>query len=305
MYRLALAFCALLLLSFEGHAAERIKQGFGLMVTNDSISDNRDRWRTGSFESSWIFAPDWNGQAPARFGELIELRINGEIVGPANVIAPAALDRRYGQALSFGLHTHFQPGAVDYALGVDAVVTGSQVGLDNVQDFVHIFLGGRDASTGVLASQLSNGIHANAVFEAGRRFHLGTATQLRPFLEARAGTETLARVGFDLTFGHFGSSGLLVRTPTSGQRLSAVEDAPYSGFSFLLGADVAYVDSSIYIASNAPVRLEDYRARARAGLHWRSPAGTAAFYGVTWLSEEFNTQPEGQVVGSLQLRVKF
>ncbi|MEM9240559.1 MAG: lipid A-modifier LpxR family protein [Pseudomonadota bacterium] len=305
MYRLALAFCALLLLSFEGHAAERIKQGFGLMVTNDSIGDNRDRWRTGSFESSWIFAPDWTGQAPARFGELIELRINGEIVGPANVIAPAALDRRYGQALSFGLHTHFQPGAVDYALGVDAVVTGSQVGLDNVQDFVHIFLGGRDASPGVLASQLSNGIHANAVFEAGRRFQLGTATQLRPFLEARAGTETLARVGFDLTFGHFGSSGLLVRTPTSGQRLSAVEDTPYSGFSLLLGADVAYVDSSIYIASNAPVRLEDYRARARAGLHWRSQAGTAAFYGVTWLSEEFNTQPEGQVVGSLQLRVKF
>ncbi|MEL7011981.1 MAG: lipid A-modifier LpxR family protein [Pseudomonadota bacterium] len=305
MHRLVLAFFALFFLSFEGHAAERTKQGFGLMVTNDSIGDNRDRWRTGSFESSWIFAPDWTGQAPARFGELIELRINGEIVGPANLINPAPLDRRYGQALSFGLHTHFQPGALDYAVGLDAVITGSQVGLDNVQDFLHTFLGGRDASPGVLAAQLSNGLHANAVFEVGRRYKLGTATQLRPFLEARAGTETLARVGFDLTFGHFGSTGLLVRTPTSGQRLSAVEDAPYSGLSLLLGADVAYVDSSIYIASNAPVQLEDYRARARAGLHWRSQAGTALFYGATWLSEEFSTQPEGQFVGSLQLRMKF
>ena len=305
MYRLIFALCALFLLSFEGQAADRSKQGFGLSITNDSIGDNSDRWRTGSFESSWIFAPDWTGQAPARFGELIELRINGEIVGPANLINPAPLDRRYGQALSFGLHTHFQPGAVDYAMGLDAVITGSQVGLDNVQDFLHTFLGGRDASPGVLAAQLSNGIHANAVFEAGRRFQLGAATQFRPFLEAQAGTETLARVGFDLTFGQYGSTGLLVRTPTSGQRLSAVEDAPYSGVSVLLGADVAYVDNSIYIASNAPVQLEDYRARARAGLHWRSQAGTAVFYGVTWLSEEFNTQPEGQVVGSLQLRVKF
>lgn len=305
MTRLFIVVCAIFSLTVQTHAAERSKQGYGLMVTNDILGDTHDRWRTGSFESSLIFAPDWSGKAPARFGELLELRINGEIVGPQDVSNPAPLDRRYGQALSLGVHTHFQPRTVEYALGIDAVFTGSQVGLDDVQEAVHTVLGGRDPSPAVLAAQVSNGVHANGVFEAGRRIEMGAATQLRPFVEARAGTETLARVGFDLTFGRYGSSGLLIRNPVSGHRFSAVEDAAYAGFSWLLGADVAYVENSIYIPSSGPVRLEDTRTRVRGGVHWRTRAGSAVFYGVTWLSEEFNTQSEAQVVGSLQLRVKF
>lgn len=305
MNRLLFAICAFFCLSLSANAVERTKQGFGLMMTNDVLGDTHDRWRTGSFESSWIFAPGWAGKAPARFGELVELRINGEVVGPENLAAPAPLDRRYGQMLSFGVHTHFQPGLIDYAIGVDAVVTGSQVGLDEVQEALHSVLGGRDPSAPVLASQVSNGLHLNGVFEAGRRVSLGGAAHLRPFVEARAGTETLVRLGFDLTLGQYGSTGLLVRNPVSGHRLSAVEDTAYSGFSWIVGADVAYVDSSIFIASNAPVRLEDVRTRVRTGVHWRTQAGTAIFYGLSWLSEEFTTQREAQVVGSLQLRVKF
>jgi hypothetical protein len=305
MYRLLVAVCAALLFHSAAHATERQKQGFGLMVTNDVLGDTHDRWRTGSFESSWIFAPDWNGQAPERFGELLELRINGEIVGPENLATPGPLDRRYGQVLSIGLHTHFQPNQIDYAMGLDVVVTGSQVGLDDVQTILHDVTGGRDPSPAVLAAQISNGVHANGVFEAGRRYPLGGNATLRPFVEVRAGTETLARAGADLTFGQFGSTGLLVRNPVSGLRLSAVEDSAYRGASFIVGADVAYVEDSIFIASNGPVRLEDTRSRARAGVHWRTQAGSSVFYGVSWLDKEFNTQRESQIVGSLQLRLKF
>ncbi|MEL7253413.1 MAG: lipid A-modifier LpxR family protein [Pseudomonadota bacterium] len=305
MTRLLIAMCAMLCLTSQTFAAERTKQGYGLMITNDVLGDSHDRWRTGSFESSLVFAPDWTGQAPARFGELLELRFNGEVVSPEDATNPRPLDRRYGQAVSLGLHTHFQPGRFDYALGLDVVVTGSQLGLDDVQEAVHEVLGGRDASPAVLAAQISNGVHANGVFEAGYPSQLGQATQLRPFMELRAGTETLARVGFDLTIGRYGSSGLLVRNPVSGHRLSAVEDGPYSGFSWVFGADMAYVDNSVFIPSSGPVRLEDVRSRVRAGVHWRTQAGTAIYYGVSWLSEEFNTQRQPQVVGSLQLRVKF
>ncbi|MEM7733600.1 MAG: lipid A-modifier LpxR family protein [Pseudomonadota bacterium] len=305
MTRLLIAICAMLCLVSQTFAAERTKQGYGLMITNDVLGDAHDRWRTGSFESSLVFAPDWQGQAPARFGELLELRFNGEVVSPEDATNPSPLDRRYGQAVSLGLHTHFQPGRVEYVLGADVVVTGSQVGLDDVQETVHDLLGGRDPSPVVLAGQISNGVHANGVFEAGLRAQLGQSSEVRPFFELRAGTETLARVGFDLTIGRYGSSGLLVRNPISGHRLSAVEDSPYRGLSWVLGADVAYVDNSVFIASSGPVRLEDYRARVRGGAHWRTQAGTAIYYGVTWLSEEFTTQRESQVVGSLQLRVKF
>ncbi len=305
MTRLLAAFFAIFLMTLQVNAGERQKQGFGLMITNDVLGDGHDRWRSGSFESSWIFAPDWSGQAPARFGELLELRINGEIVSPSNIVNPAPFDRRYGQTLSVGLHTHWQPSAVEYAVGLDAVITGSQVGLDDVQEVVHDILGGSDPSPAVLSAQISNGVHANGVFEVGRDFDLGATSQIRPFFELRAGTETLARAGFDMTFGSYGSSGLLIRNPVSGHRFSAVADNAYRGFSFLFGADVAYVDNSVFIPSSGPVRLEDYRTRVRAGAHWRSMAGSSIFYGISWLDKEFNTQTEGQIVGSLQLRLIF
>lgn len=305
MIRLLAAFCVLTMMVQPVGATERSKQGFGLMLTNDLFGDGYDRWRTGSFESSWIFAPDWTGRPPARFGELVEIRVNGEIVGPADLVNPAPLDRRYGQTLSFGLHTHFRPASIDHALGLEAVVTGAQVGLDQVQEVVHDVLGGRDPSLAVQAAQVSNGVYANAAWEAGREVVLGRNSHIRPFVELRAGTETLARTGVDLTFGRYGQSGLLIRAPISGHRFSAVEDAPYKGFSFLLGADVAYVEDSIFLPSNGPVQLEEFRPRARAGMHWRSQGGTSLYYGFSWLGEEFNTQPDGQIVGSLQLRVKF
>lgn len=304
MSRLLAALCVLILHLPPAAAEERSRQGFGLLVTNDSLGDTRDRWRTGSFASSLIWGPEWQGRMPRRFGTLVELRLNGQVVGPENLATPAPLDRRYGQALSFGVHTHFQPGTIAWSVGADLVVTGPQTGLDHIQEALHDILGGRDASPAVKAAQVGNDVVPTLVLEAGREFALGDTVRLRPFVEARAGVETLLRVGADLTVGRFGQGGLLVRAPVTGQRFSAIEGAPYAGLSAMFGVDIARVaDSEFYTAGL--VRPRETRARARAGLHWRSRAGTSVFYGLTWLGREFTTQRESQVVGSVQLRVKF
>jgi len=305
MPRLLAALCVLCFSALAAQAQDRAIH-YGLLVTNDALGDGKDRWRTGSFASSLAYAPGWSGTLPGGPSQLWELRINGEIITPENSVTPAPGDRVYAQALTFGLHTRFQPGAFDYALGGELVVTGPAAQMDHLQDLFHDIFGGDGASPAVKAAQISDDLDVALVVEAGREFRLGGTARLRPFVEARAGVETLVRAGADLTLGRFGQGGLLARAPVSGLRYSVIqEEAPYQGLSLMLGADVAHVADSEFIPSSGAARLRDTRARARAGLHWRNRAGNSLFYGLTWLEEEFASQSEPQVVGSLQLRVKF
>ena len=89
----------------------------------------------------------------------------------------------------------------------------------------------------------------------------------------------------------------------TGQRYRVIY-ASAPGTSFVLGGDVAYVSDSVYLPSGYGFDIEDTRARLRAGVHWQ---GTRAslFYGLTYLSEEFSTQPEGQVTGSIRVKFRF
>lgn len=284
-------------------AQGRERLGYGRIFNNDLIGDGQDRWRTGNIASSRVWGPSWEGRVPARFGELLELRFNGEIIAPENLSSPAPGDRPYAGALSLGLHTHFQGGPVDYAVGADLVVIGPQTQLDEFQDALHNVTGGRDLSRSLKRNQVSNEIRPSAVFEAGRDFDLGPA-RLRPFAEARLGVEDLIRIGADVTFGGVGEGELLIRDPVTGQRYRTIY-APHPGYSFVLGGDVAYVDDSDYLPSGSGVKASEDRTRLRAGLHWEGRGGTALYYGLTWLSKEFDGQREGQFVGSLRLRLRF
>lgn len=305
MTRLSALLCAALLLTSPAEAQERGGYTFGMLVTNDTLGDGHDRWRSGSVASSHVWAPGWSGGLPRDIGSVLELRVGAEILGPENLATPAPVDRVYAQALSFGLHTHFKPRAIEYSVGADLVLTGPMTQLNHVQDVLHDVLGGRDAAPAVKAAQVSNDVDPAVVFEAGREFRLGGKARLRPFVEARAGIETLARAGADLTFGRFGQGGLLVRAPGTGHRYSVIQEAPYSGLSLMLGGDIAHVADSEFLPARGPVRLRETRSRARAGLHWRSRAGSSVFYGLTWLGREFAGQREEQIVGSVQLRLKF
>lgn len=299
----ALALGAAVAIAGMAGAEGRSRIGYGLVFTNDRIGDGKDRWRSGSVASSRIYAPAWDGRAPRRLGEMLELRFNGEIISPADISTPAPGDRPFAGALSLGMHSHVAHRGMEYAIGADLVVTGGQTGLDDFQDGLHDIIGGNRIGATARRGQVDDGVHPTAVIEAGRSFDLG-GFRLRPFAEARAGVDTLVRAGADITIGRLTRDELLVREPVTGQRYRVVREEG-AGTAFVLGIDIAHVADSELLPSRPGLRLEETRARVRGGVHWEGQGGGAVFYGVTWLGEEFEGQREGQVLGSLQFRLRF
>lgn len=304
MGRIALAILCLILSVQSVLAADRTRLGYGRLITNDTFGDTFDRWRTGSLAASRIWGPDWTGRLPSGFGEVLELRWGLEVLAPENIVSPAPLDRPYAGAISAGLHTHFARGETDISLGLDLVFTGPQTKLDELQAGIHDLVDVLPPSDSVLNAQIGDGLHPTLVFEAGRDLDLGDRATLRPFVEARAGIETYARVGFDLTFGGLLENEYLVRDPVSGHRYRVIRENQ-TGLAFVAGLDVAYVWESEFLPEDRGLTLSDQRIRARAGLHWQNKGGYGAFYGLTWLNEEFETQREGQLIGSIRLYYEF
>lgn len=304
MFRHLTALClALLLIPDPSLAQTRDRIGYGRLFTNDYFADQKDRWRSGSFASSRIWGYGWDGTLPAQPGSVLELRLGAEIIAPSNLVRPARGDRPYAGVLSAGLHTHFRRAAVDISLGADLVAVGPQTGLDAFQSELHGILGLDRPSDRTRAAQIPDAFHPTLVVEAGHNLALSAATRLRPFVEARAGVETYARAGFDLTIGTLTQDDLLVRDPVSGNRYRTIPGRR-SGYAVVLGADVAAVDQSAYFPASSGVALRDQRNRYRAGLHWQM--GRAhGFYGLTYLDKEFEGQTEGQLTGSLRVSLQF
>lgn len=305
MFRfLYLTLVASLCFATSADAVDRVRLGYGRLVTNDFFGDNEDRWRTGSFSSSRVWGPRWTGTTPRRFGELLELRLGAEIITPDNLRSPSPKDRRYAAAVSVGVHSHFEQNGIEYTLGGDLVFVGPQTQLDDIQDAFHDLFNISKASDAVRADQIGNTVKPTVVFEAGRRFALGNGAVLRPFVEGRAGVETLVRAGFDVTNGGLGQSELLVRDPVTGQRYRAIR-ADWTGYSFVFGADIAHVDQSTFLPGGGSPSVKKTRQRARAGIMWQGGNGVFGFYGLSYLGKEYAGQPEGQIIGSVRLRIVF
>ena len=199
------------------------------------------------------------------------------------------------------------PARAEVALGGDIAVVGPQTGLDHFQDFIHDVVGGSEMSPAVRGAQIGDDVVPTAVIETGRSFALGGTAQVRPFVEGRWGLETLVRVGFDLRFGQGAPRDLRMRDEVTGQRYRVyrTDRETSQGFTFVVGGDIAHVSESELLPGSRGFDLTDYRSRLRAGLHWDGRQGHRAFYGLTWLSEEFEAQREGQFLGSIRLDIAF
>ncbi len=279
----------------EAQARETL--GVGRLFTNDRIGDGSDRWRTGSYGFSVLRGPEWQGRLPSRPGDVVEYRFRGEIAAPNNLNRPNPASRLYAGVLSAGAHMHFDWQGFDIAAGVDLMLAGDQTGLASLQGSIHDALSLPQVN--VDGAQIDNGVYLHGTIEVARdlRFSGGA---IRPFIELQGGFETLARAGVDVTIGNLGDGGLMLRDPVTGQRFTGINSEDDQGFSFILGGDVAYVDQSEFFPEGRGPLLEEDRYRLRAGVNYA--IGTSnIFYGLTYLSEEYVGQGEGQVVGSVTL----
>ncbi len=303
MMRLALfAVTYLSLLSAPVTAQDRVTLGWGRLFSNDAIGDGTDRWRTGAYAISRIRGVRWSGELPGTLGEILEFRLRADTLAPANLEVPAAIDRRYAGAISLGLHSQFALGSYEASLGGDLVIVGPQTGVGDFQSWVHGALG--LGEVGALDTQIDNAVYPTVTAEFARRFSFGDRVEFRPFIEARAGDETLVRAGGDLVIGTLGKQDLMLRDVGTGQRFRAVAGGQQPGVSVVLGGDIARVFDSNYLPDGGAVTASDTRHRLRAGFHWQGEK-SSVFYGVTYLGPEFEEQSEGQVLGSLGLSLRF
>jgi hypothetical protein len=292
----------LALAPLTARADDTVALGWGRLFSNDAIGDTRDRWHTGSYAISQIRGTDWRGTLPTEPFKLLEFRVEAATVAPADLISPDPTDRRYAGMLSFGLHSQFEWQGLETNFGADMVVMGPSTGISRFQRWVHNLFGMPDAAA--YADQLGNGIYPTLSGEVGRSFSLSPGLTLRPFASASAGLETLARVGGDLTIGHFGEGSVMLRDETTGQRYRAVAGDQVTGYSLVMGGDVAHVFDSALLPAGGAAVMNGTRERLRLGMQWQGKSN-AVFYGLTWLGPEFDSQPTGQVVGSLNIQLQF
>lgn len=305
--RSILILLALVLAASAANSDERVWLGKSRLWTNDEIGDRRDRWRTGSYSTSFIRGKAWDGKLPDSFGALVEYRVRGEVIAPRSLyVATPATDRRLVGVLQIGAFTHMKVRKMDLSMGLDLVFTGPSTGMAQFQSGIHNLLGYPNSA--VLGSQLGNAVFPTANFELGREFKLSKPSSrrmvVRPFVEGQFGVENYVRTGADFTFGVAGLGDFLVRDVTSGHRTTAIKSDRKRGVSFLLGGDVAWVQSSKYLPVALGPAVKNIRSRLRAGIYVEE-RGKSLFYGLTWLSPEFVGQPASQIVGSLSLRLKF
>lgn len=265
--------------------------------------DRYDRWRSGHIRVSVLRGDRWDGDLPNDAFDLMEYRFRGEIIAPDNLAVPAAGDRLYAPSWWLGATTHFGWSGYEVAAGADVVMVGPQTGIEPIHSSIHQLFGNNPINLPA-ANQVSSGIYLDAHGEIARGVALSFG-EARPFVEMRAGVETLARVGVDFTFGTLGQDGLRLRDQVSGQRVAALNGPnTMGGWSFLVGADMAYVLNSVYLPDDRGPDLEEHRHRLRAGANF-GVGDSNFFYGVTYLSEEFVGQPEGQVVGTISVDIRF
>jgi outer membrane protein LpxR len=309
--RSLLAFLIFAVTISSAHAGENTSErrwlGKARLWSNDEIGDRRDRWRTGSYSLSYIRGSSWNGRLPGGFGELVEYRVRGEVIAPASLYAaldPA--DRRLVGILQVGAISHMRLNETDVSLGLDLVFTGPQSRMAEFQSGIHQALG--YVATPILGSQLGSAVYPTLNAAASREYRLSAEgarrVVFRPFLEGQVGAETYIRTGGDFTFGNLGKGDFQVRDVTTGQRNVAVKGDRPRGVSFILGGDVAYVQSSQYLPAALGPTAQKLRYRLRTGIY-AEDRKKSLFYGVTWLGREFQGQPSGQILGSVTLRLKF
>lgn len=297
--------CLMVALALPAAAQDRRTLGVGRLFVNDVFFDLQDRWRTGSYVLSVVRGADWTGTRPVDPGVILEWRLRTEAIAGSRLNGPGSFDRPYVGLVAFGAHTYMTWGGGDLSAGLDVVTTGPQTGIADGQDWFHGIIDAPAVSDAVKAFQIPNGRHLHVTAEYARPVALGDDLILRPFIEAQAGPEEILRVGVDAILGPGGPGALWLRDNPTGQLYPGIANTT-PGLTWIAGADIAAIGpDSLYLPESLGYEAEEWRARARLGVNWQITERASVYYGVTWHSEEFKGQPEGQVTGAIRIDILF
>ena len=211
MVRLIAAALAVVLAASAAPAQDMQILGFGRLFNNDRIGDGGDKWRTGSYHLSMIRGRSWTGELPDQPFALQEFRFRSEIIAPRGTTD----DRPYVGAVSLGVHTHFGLGPLNASLGGDVTAIGPQTGVSALQETFHDLFSIPDPQG--TDTQLENAFLASGTAELSWPVRVSETVTLRPFVEAQAGVETLARVGGDVVLGPVGQQQVSGKNNQAGQ----------------------------------------------------------------------------------------
>lgn len=284
----------------ENAPNEPLILGYGRLFSNDYLGDGRDRWQSGSYVQSFMAGRVMDGAQP--FGSLREYRLRTAVIA-SDGFGPKPGDRPYVGLVSLGLHSHFGTGSTQSRVGVDVSVIGPRTQLSDFQEQIHEVLGLPQVR--FTDSQLGNDTLVGLSAETARIFNASRGVTARPFGEVQIGPEDTVRIGADVFLGGSLANGILIRDVTTGQLYTALTDNEAAGFSFVVGADTAFVADSAFLPGGDLAAPSDRRDRARVGVHWTGTEGASVFYGITYLGPEFEDQNEGQVTGSVKLNFNF
>ena len=291
------------------------------LLWNDRLGDGRDRLKTGGLTQSVLLPESLFSDDPWFGGRAAAVELQGRVLA----ITPDFLAggvRPHAQYAGAGIYLRTfgeaRPVAgaqlsVEDRVGIELGYRGDALPIFEIQDALHEGMGmavpGRAPG-----SALDPAAHINAEARRTWRFATGFAghdVDIAPFAALSAGTrENALRAGADVILG----SSLAARTwnhdPATGALIPG-GSAPREGAHWTVwaGGEVGLVASDALIegevgglpgmADPAPVTA---RLRAGVQLEW---SGIALTYSLAWLSPEVEHQDGGQLIGGVQLKVRF
>lgn len=295
------------------------------IIWNDGFGDGKDRYKSGGLTQSWVF-PERIFSETGWFknrASAIEVQARALVMTPGNTQRVRATDRPWSQYAGVGVYlrsatrpdrlTSTSSYMIEDRAGIEFGYQGDPLPLFDLQDSLHDATG-MGTVVRTRANTLDPDVVANIEARRTWRIHSNIGAhdmQLAPFVHASTGLrENAIRTGGDIIVG----SSLEARTFNSDPAIGALipgGSKPRNGVHWMawLGADVGLIGSDIFLdggvsGSGPSVERDLFTLRARGGVMLEYDNFSVS-YSVNWLSPEYKTQPEGQLIGAVQLKVNF
>ena len=131
------------------------------------------------------------------YARQIGLRLGAEIIAPER-LSPSGIptDRAFAGILAAHVRDYRKFDWLETWFGAGVSVVGPQTGLSDFLDAAHEVLGGAPVSAFTAGTQVPNDVYLDLGVEVAAQIPVDGAV-VRPFVEAKSGLETYARVGVD------------------------------------------------------------------------------------------------------------